>query len=72
MVEIGWFSCDILLEELNFKLVVDVIFNGGLVGENGMLGLNLDIIIVDGDWVFVVCVSEYKFEVVKLLVEVKE
>lgn len=37
-----------------------------------MLGLNLDIIIVDGDWVFVVCVSEYKFEVVKLLVEVKE
>lgn len=66
----GWFSKDNLLEELNFKLVVDVIFNGGLVGENGVLGINFDIIIVDGDCVFVLCISEYKLEVVKLLVDV--
>lgn len=66
----GWFSKDNLLEELNFKSVVDVIFNGGLVGENGVLGINFDIIIVDGDCVFVLCISEYKLEAVKLLVDV--
>lgn len=34
-VETGWFSRDSLPEELNFKPVADIIFNGGLVGENG-------------------------------------
>lgn len=57
-------------EELNFKSVVDVIFNGGLVGENGASGINFDIIIVDGDRVFVLRISEYKSEAVKSLVDV--
>lgn len=34
-VETGWFSRDSLPEELNFKPVSDIIFNGGPVGENG-------------------------------------
>ena len=71
-VETGWFSRDSLPEELNFKPVADIIFNGGLVGENGTPGSNSDIITVDGDRAFVLRIAEHKAEAVKPLAEVKE
>ena len=70
-VETGWFDHSSLPAELNFKPVSDAIFNGGLVGENGMPGSNSDIITVDGDRAFVLRVSEHKAEAVKPLAEVK-
>ncbi|BBR57774.1 peptidylprolyl isomerase [Klebsiella sp. WP7-S18-CRE-02] len=70
-VETGWFDRNNLPAELNFKPVSDAIFNGGLVGENGMPGSNSDIITVDGDRAFVLRVSEHKAEAVKPLAEVK-
>lgn len=70
-VETGWFDRNSLPAELNFKPVSDAIFNGGLVGENGMPGSNSDIITVDGDRAFVIRVSEHKAEAVKPLAEVK-
>ncbi|HGK4672681.1 peptidylprolyl isomerase [Kluyvera genomosp. 2] len=70
-VETGWFDRNNLPAELNFKPVSDAIFNGGLVGENGMPGSNSDIITVDGDRAFVLRVSEHKAETVKPLAEVK-
>ncbi|HEE0117809.1 TPA: peptidylprolyl isomerase [Citrobacter gillenii] len=71
-VETGWFSRDSLPEELNFKPVSDIIFNGGLVGENGTPGSNSDIITVDGDRAFVLRIAEHKAEAVKPLAEVKD
>nr|WP_153879394.1 peptidylprolyl isomerase [Citrobacter freundii] len=71
-VETGWFSRDSLPEELNFKPVSDIIFNGGLVGENGTPGSNSDIITVDGDRAFVLRIAEHKAEAVKSLAEVKD
>ncbi|TKU88734.1 peptidylprolyl isomerase [Citrobacter sp. wls620] len=71
-VETGWFSRDSLPEELNFKPVADIIFNGGLVGENGTPGSNSDIITVDGDRAFVLRIAEHKAEAVKPLAEVKD
>ena len=71
-VETGWFSRDSLPEELNFKPVADIIFNGGLVGENGTPGSNSDIITVDGDRAFVLRIAGHKAEAVKPLAEVKE
>ena len=70
-VETGWFDRNNLPAELNFKPVSDAIFNGGLVGENGMPGSNSDIITVDGDRAFVLRVSEHKAEAVKPLADVK-
>ena len=70
-VETGWFDHSNLPAELNFKPVSDAIFNGGLVGENGMPGSNSDIITVDGDRAFILRVSEHKAEAVKPLAEVK-
>ena len=71
-VETGWFSRDSLPEELNFKPVADIIFNGGLVGENGTPGSNSDIITVDGDRAFVLRIAEHKAEAIKPLAEVKD
>ncbi|MCX0221952.1 peptidylprolyl isomerase, partial [Escherichia coli] len=71
-VETGWFSRDTLPEELNFKPVSDIIFNGGLIGENGSPGSNSDIITVDGDRAFVLRIAEHKAEAVKPLADVKE
>jgi peptidyl-prolyl cis-trans isomerase D len=71
-VTTGWFGRDNLPEELNFKPVADVIFNGGLVGENGTPGSNSDIITVDGDRAFVLRVAEHKPESIKPLDEVKD
>ncbi len=71
-VETGWFSRDSLPEELNFKPVADIFFNGGMVGENGTPGSNSDIITVDGDRAFVLRIAEHKAEAVKPLAEVKE
>lgn len=70
-VQTGWFSRDSLPEELNFKPVIDAIFNGGLVGQNGAPGSNSDIITVDGDRAFVLRITDHKAEAVKPLDEVK-
>lgn len=70
-VETGWFGHDNLPAELNFKPVADIIFEGGLVGENGTPGSNSDIITVDGDRAFVLRISEHKPQTVKPLAEVK-
>lgn len=71
-VETDWFSRDNLPEVLNFKLVADAIFNGGLMGANGAPGSNSDIITVDGDRAFVLRISEHKPEAEKALETVKD
>ncbi|SCC50877.1 peptidylprolyl isomerase [Kosakonia oryziphila] len=70
-VQTGWFGRDTLPEELNFKPVIDAIFNGGLVGQNGAPGSNSDIITVDGDRAFVLRITDHKAEAIKSLAEVK-
>ncbi|GLR10156.1 peptidylprolyl isomerase [Mixta theicola] len=70
-VETAWFGRDNVPEELNFKPVVDAIFNGNLQGENGTPGSNSDMITVDGDRAFILRVNEHKPEAVKALDEVK-
>ncbi|SFT41857.1 peptidyl-prolyl cis-trans isomerase D [Kosakonia arachidis] len=70
-VQTGWFSRDTLPEDLNFKPVIDAIFNGGLVGQNGAPGSNSDIITVDGDRAFVLRITDHKAEAIKPLAEVK-
>ncbi len=69
--ETGWFGRDNVPEELNFKPVTDIVFNGGLIGENGTPGSNSDIITVDGDRAFVVRIAEHKAESVKPLDQVR-
>ncbi len=71
VVETGWFSYDSVPAELNFDPVKNAIFNGGLTGQNGAPGNNSDVITVDGDRAFVLCISEHKPEAVKPLDEVK-
>ncbi|MBS1206615.1 MAG: molecular chaperone [Proteobacteria bacterium] len=70
-VQTGWFGRDTLPEDLNFKPVIDAIFNGGLVGQNGAPGSNSDIITVDGDRAFVLRITDHKAEAIKPLAEVK-
>jgi peptidyl-prolyl cis-trans isomerase D len=71
-VETEWFGRDNLPEALNFKPVADIIFNGGLVGQNGAPGSNSDIITVDGDRAFVMRISEHTPQSIKPLNEVQE
>ena len=71
-VETEWFGRDNLPEALNFKPVADMIFNGGLVGQNGAPGSNSDIITVDGDRAFVLRISAHTPQSIKPLNEVQE
>ncbi|KMJ15562.1 peptidylprolyl isomerase [Serratia marcescens] len=57
-----WFTRDNIPAALNFKPVVQAIFDGSLIGENGAPGSNSDVITVDGDRAFVVRVSGHKPE----------
>ncbi len=57
-----WFTRDNIPAALNFKPVVQAIFDGSLIGENGAPGSNSDVITVDGDRAFVVRVGSHKPE----------
>lgn len=70
--ETGWFARDNVPQVLNFKPVVQAIFDGSLFGENGTPGSNSDVISVEGDRAFVLRVSEHKPEAVKPFAEVRD
>ncbi|HFD2080859.1 peptidylprolyl isomerase [Serratia marcescens] len=67
-----WFTRDNIPAALNFKLVVQAIFDGSLIGENGAPGSNSDVITVDGDRAFVVRVSGHKPEGIEPFDQVKD
>ncbi|AVJ16527.1 peptidylprolyl isomerase [Serratia sp. MYb239] len=68
----GWFTRDNIPAELNFKPVVQAVFDGSLIGENGTPGSNSDVITVEGDRAFVVRVTGHKAEGVEPFDKVKE
>lgn len=67
-----WFTRDTVPAELNFKPVVQAIFDGSLIGENGAPGSNSDVITVDGDRAFVVRVVAHQPEGVEPFDKVKD
>lgn len=67
-----WFTSDNIPAALNFKPVVQAIFDGSLIGENGAPGSNSDVITVDGDRAFVVRVSGHKPEGIEPFDQVKD
>ncbi|EPN9504204.1 peptidylprolyl isomerase [Serratia marcescens] len=67
-----WFTRDNIPVALNFKPVVQAIFDGSLIGENGAPGSNSDVITVDGDRAFVVRVSGHKPEGIEPFDQVKD
>ncbi|AXK22799.1 peptidylprolyl isomerase [Serratia marcescens] len=67
-----WFTRDNIPATLNFKPVVQAIFDGSLIGENGAPGSNSDVITVDGDRAFVVRVSGHKPEGIEPFDQVKD
>ncbi len=67
-----WFPRDNIPAALNFKPVVQAIFDGSLIGENGAPGSNSDVITVDGDRAFVVRVSGHKPEGIEPFDQVKD
>ncbi|MGW9795165.1 peptidylprolyl isomerase [Serratia sp. 121840015-1] len=67
-----WFTRDNIPAALNFKPVVQAIFDGSLIGENGAPGSNSDVITVDGDRAFVVRVSDHKPEGIEPFDQVKD
>lgn len=67
-----WFTRDNIPAALNFKPVVQAIFDGSLIGENGAPGSNSDVITVDGDRAFVVRVSGHKPEGIEAFDQVKD
>ncbi|CAI0709011.1 Peptidyl-prolyl cis-trans isomerase D [Serratia marcescens] len=71
-VQSDWFTRDNIPAALNFKPVVQAIFDGSLIGENGAPGSNSDVITVDGDRAFVVRVSGHKPEGIEPFDQVKD
>ncbi|AML59769.1 peptidylprolyl isomerase [Serratia rubidaea] len=71
-VQTAWFTRDNVPAELNFKPVVQAVFDGSLIGENGTPGSNSDVITVEGDRAFVVRVTGHKAEGVEPFDKVKE
>lgn len=71
-VHTDWFTQNQIPAGINFKPVVQAIFDGGLIGQDGSPGSNSDIITVDGDRAFVVRVDAHKAEGVKPFAEVKD
>ncbi|MBO1807947.1 peptidylprolyl isomerase [Serratia ureilytica] len=67
-----WFTRDNIPAALNFKPVVQAIFDGSLIGENGAPGSNSDVITLDGDRAFVVRVSGHKPEGIEPFDQVKD
>lgn len=68
----GWFTRDSVPAEVNFKPVVQAIFDGALVGENGAPGSNSDVITVDGDRAFVIRIDGHKPEGVQPFDQVRD
>lgn len=68
----GWFTRDAVPAEINFKPVVQAIFEGGLVGENGAPGSNSDVITVDGDRAFVIRIDGHKPEGIEPFDQVRD
>ncbi|QLK60248.1 peptidylprolyl isomerase [Enterobacteriaceae bacterium Kacie_13] len=71
-VHTDWFTQNQIPAAINFKPVVQAIFEGGLIPQDGSPGSNSDIITVDGDRAFVVRVDSHKAEGVKPFAEVKD
>ncbi|MBE0149074.1 peptidylprolyl isomerase [Serratia sp. PL7] len=67
-----WFTRDSVPAELNFKPVVQAIFDGSLIGENGAPGSNSDVITVDGDRAFVIRVVAHQPEGIEPFDKVKD
>jgi peptidyl-prolyl cis-trans isomerase D len=67
-----WFTRDTVPAELNFKPVVQAIFDGSLIGENGAPGSNSDVITVDGDRAFVIRVVAHQPEGIEPFDKVKD
>ncbi|KEY60549.1 peptidylprolyl isomerase [Serratia sp. DD3] len=67
-----WFTRDNPPAELNSKSVVQAIFGGSLIGENGTPGSNSDVITIDGDRAVVVRVAAHQPESIKPLEKVKD
>jgi peptidyl-prolyl cis-trans isomerase D len=72
VVHTDWFNQNSIPEAINFKPVVQNIFDGSLIGANGTPGSNSDVITVDGDRAFVVRVEGHKPEAVKPFDEVRD
>lgn len=68
----GWFTRDAVPVEINFKPVIQAIFDGGLVGENGAPGSNSDVITVDGDRAFVIRIDGHKPEGIQPFDQVRD
>ncbi|KFK97586.1 MULTISPECIES: peptidylprolyl isomerase [unclassified Serratia (in: enterobacteria)] len=66
-----WFTRDNVPAALNFKPVVQSIFDGSLIGENGA-GSNSDVITVDGDRAFVIRVTAHQPEGIEPFDKVKD
>ncbi|WON76188.1 peptidylprolyl isomerase [Serratia sp. UGAL515B_01] len=71
-VQTDWFTRDNVPATLNFKPVVQSIFDGSLIGENGAPGSNSDVITVDGDRAFVIRVVDHQPEGIESFDKVKE
>src|SRR5471032_1270754 len=67
-----WFTQQTIPAGINFKPVVQAIFEGGLIGQEGSPGSNSDIITVDVDRAFVVRVDAHKAEGFKPFADVKD
>lgn len=67
-----WFTQQNIPAAINFKPVVQSLFDGSLIGRDGAPGSNSDVITVDGDRAFVVRVDAHKPEGIKPFAEVKE
>jgi len=68
----SWFTRDSIPAALNIKPVVQSIFDGSLIGENGAPGNNSEVITVDGDRAFVVRVAAHKAEDIEPFDQVKD
>lgn len=71
-VQSDWFTRDNVPAALNFKPVVQSIFDGSLIGENGAPGSNSDVITVDGDRAFVIRVTNHQPEGIEPFDKVKD
>ncbi|MGL9735817.1 MAG: peptidylprolyl isomerase [Symbiopectobacterium sp.] len=68
----AWFSHDQVPAELNFPQVTQAIFGGTLLGNNGALGSNSDVIGVDGDRAIVLRITDHRTETPRPLDQVRD
>lgn len=71
-VQVDWFTRDNIPAELNFKPVVQSIFDVSLLGENDTPGSNSDVINVEGNRAFLVRVTAHKAEGIEPFDQVKD